>query len=116
MAAHRLYGVFWTEAGRAMWALGRNGRMARRMARLRQGLCVSMVLPAGGGGWDAPTFRACADRIEADYRSGPHVCAPVQNTGYYGLSPVCYICGKPITGPVDATDTEVGRLHRAEEA
>jgi hypothetical protein len=68
MAAHRLYGVFWTEEGRAVWGLSRNGRQARKAARIHQGLCLSMRLPYGNGAWDAPTFRVCSDRLEADYR------------------------------------------------
>jgi hypothetical protein len=57
VAAHRLYGVFWTEEGRAMWGLSRNGRQARKAARTHQGLCLSMQ-----------RFRVCSDRLEADYR------------------------------------------------
>ena len=26
----------------------------------------------------------------------PHVCAPVQNSNYYGLRPTCYVCGKSL--------------------
>jgi len=70
MAQHRLYGAFWVDAatGRAMWALGRNGRRVKLQARRLAALVVSMPLPYGGGAWDAPTFRACADRRECDYR------------------------------------------------
>ena len=72
MARHRLYGVFWTnpETGRAMWALSRSGRVARQRARELRALVLSMSLPCSPGAWDAPTFRACADRRECDYRPG----------------------------------------------
>lgn len=67
---HRLYGLFWTDStGKAMWALGRHGRIARKVGKARKALVLSIPLPAGGGPWDAPTFRACADRVEGDYRS-----------------------------------------------
>lgn len=77
MAAQRLYGIFWNawiidRAGKAYacpsWTLERNGTRARRVARHNRGICVSMLLPGSAGSWDAPTFKACADRVEADYR------------------------------------------------
>lgn len=70
MARHRLYAAFWThpETGRAMWGLHRNGRTIRRHGRRLGALVLSMPLPAGGGAWDAPTFRHCADRVELDAR------------------------------------------------
>ena len=65
----RLYGIFWIGfEGKPLWALSRNGRNARREGKKLSALVVSMVLPAGGGGWDAPTFRALADRREGDWR------------------------------------------------
>lgn len=67
MAAQRLYGVFWTDNGIPKWGMARNGRGARRIAREKAGLCLSMPLPDTQS-WDAPTFRVCADRVEGDWR------------------------------------------------
>lgn len=35
-------------------------------------------------------------RIKVTYRDILHTCSTVQNSGYYGLAPVCYLCGEPI--------------------
>lgn len=65
----KLYGIFWHESGRAMWALNRNRRVALRYAKSKHGIVSMMPEPSGGGAWDAPTFRACSDVI-ADFREG----------------------------------------------
>jgi hypothetical protein len=69
MAAHGLYGMFWThpQTGEALWLLERNGRYARKAMRRLKGEVYRMDLPGSNGAWDAPTFRVIADRI-ADYR------------------------------------------------
>lgn len=66
MAAQRLYGVFYTVDGTPKWSMHRNGRLARRYARILKGELGSMPLPTTRS-WDAPTFRVCADRYE-DFR------------------------------------------------
>lgn len=69
MKRHGLYGIFWNEEerGKAMWAIERSKSRALRHARRLGAYVTRMPLPYGGGGWDAPTFRACSDVI-ADYR------------------------------------------------
>ena len=64
MAQHRLYAIFWERDGRPHWNMYRNGRSARQLGHKLGALVLSMPLPSGGGAWDAPTFRAVADRVE----------------------------------------------------
>lgn len=61
------YGIFWKEGDMQMWARCSNKRNALRFGKIKQALVTGMLAYGSRGAWDAPTFKACSDRV-ADFR------------------------------------------------
>lgn len=78
---------------RSQWADGGPEMRSEIVQRKRFELAPDKTAYYGGGFWEKVTIGPAESAPD-------HVCAPVQNSGYYGLAPVCYVCGQAI-GPAE---------------